>query len=88
MEETNRDSSNDTDKTDVFMIKVKVKDAHKSKDYYLNYFEDEQIKTGDFKEETMILDGWQKLVYIEYELKQGKNPFFYIFTMQLVVNVR
>ncbi|XP_005094509.1 uncharacterized protein LOC101848340 [Aplysia californica] len=53
------------------VIKVQVQDAEKPKDFYINYFDAPGIRTGNFKEDTMLLDGLKKYVYIEFEESKG-----------------
>ncbi|XP_035824673.1 protein mono-ADP-ribosyltransferase PARP14 isoform X2 [Aplysia californica] len=55
------------------VIKVQVQDAKKAKDFYINYFDAPAIKTGNIKEDTMLLDGLHKCVYIEFEESKGAS---------------
>uniref|UniRef100_A0A2C9M309 Uncharacterized protein n=1 Tax=Biomphalaria glabrata TaxID=6526 RepID=A0A2C9M309_BIOGL len=48
-------------------IKATVADIRKEKDFYLLYLEDEDIGLGDFEEETILLDGLHKWLYVTFK---------------------
>ncbi|XP_055874107.1 protein mono-ADP-ribosyltransferase PARP14-like [Biomphalaria glabrata] len=48
-------------------IKATVADIRKEKDFYTLYLEDEDIGLGDFEEETMLLDGLHKWLYVTFK---------------------
>lgn len=53
-------------------VKMFVLDITKTKDFYLLYLEDENINSGPFIEECLLLDGHNKAVYVTFQHKQGK----------------
>ncbi|XP_059146945.1 protein mono-ADP-ribosyltransferase PARP14-like [Physella acuta] len=53
-------------------IKAKVADVHKTKDTYVLYLEDPSINKGEIEEDTMLLDGLQKLLFVTFTFEQQK----------------
>ena len=43
---------------------------HKPKDFHVLYLE-QWFPNGEFNEDTILLDGWKKCIYIEFTDKKG-----------------
>lgn len=52
-------------------IKAKVSDITKTKDFYVMYFEDPKISQGQFYEESFLLDGLNKILYLTFCDRKG-----------------
>ncbi|XP_059168722.1 protein mono-ADP-ribosyltransferase PARP14-like [Physella acuta] len=56
-------------------VKMFVLDITKTKDFYLLYLEDESINSGPFIEESLLLDGHNKSVYVTFHHKKDAEKF-------------
>ena len=67
--ETADEKNSSTGKNDMdspgYWIKMSVKDLNKAQDYFINFFQEGE-------EDTMILDGLKKLIFIEFKKEEGK----------------
>ena len=68
--ETSANLSHNNDSHDCHMIKMKIKDVNRGKDCYTLYLE-ETFDDDQFIEDTIILDGRQRFVFVEFRSEQG-----------------
>ena len=53
-------------------IKATVYDVWRSKESYVYYLEDADVRQGNFEEDTMLLDCLNRVLYVTFENEDGK----------------
>lgn len=56
-------------------VKIRLGSIKESKDVYIFYLEDPAVNTGEFIEDSLMLDGINKVVYVTFCSPQGSRPF-------------
>ena len=56
-------------------IKATIKDSKKAKDYYLDIFDEMKV---DVREETMMLDSFNKIIFLQTKNEEGQLHFVFV----------